>query len=377
MPVFLVIMLIVFLGACQKNEGLQSQAAQPQQIPAVEVTLLAVGDNLIHNTLYEQAETADGYDFSSMYEKVEPLIQEADIAFINQETPLATEVFPPANYPLFNTPTQVGDELLEIGFDVISHANNHMFDKGEKGMIATLDYWDTKKDTKIVGIYRNDADMADIRVISINGLRIAFLACTEMTNGMSIPDDSELRYILTSDEEMLQEQITQAKQLADLVVMAPHWGDEGSHQPNERQKALAQKMAQWGVDIIIGSHSHTLQPIEYIERQGEQPTLVIYSLGNFISGQHGAKNMVAGALRVTISKDYQKDPLVSISKVEFVPTITHFGSGISNLQIYPFSEYTEELAQNHGVRKYDSSFSYEYITNTLTEVIGSEFLVMN
>ncbi|MGI5892291.1 MAG: CapA family protein [Bacillota bacterium] len=376
--ILLVLMPMMFY-ACIASDGQQGRAEtpQPMPIPAAEIELVAVGDNLIHNTVYKQAAAragGQGYDFIDAYQNVVPLVKDADVAFINQETPLASAVFALSGYPRFNSPTEVGDAITEMGFDVVSHANNHMFDQGEQGLLATLDYWDQKENVTVIGAYRNDEDLADIRVVEANDIRLAFIACTEMTNGLYLPDESSMRYLLTEDLDVIKQQIVQAKQLADLVIVSAHWGNENTHSPTDRQKSLAQEMAAAGADIILGHHSHTLQPIEYISRENADPTLVIYSLGNFISAQQGAENMIGGILRLQIKKDYQNDSKTSIMAVDFVPTITHYASGMKNITIYPLNEYSQEQAQNHGVRKYDSRFDYAYIQEVVDTVIGDKFL---
>jgi poly-gamma-glutamate capsule biosynthesis protein CapA/YwtB (metallophosphatase superfamily) len=374
--ILLAVALLLSLCACSPQEEDIKVSPQPEPIPAATIELVAVGDNLIHNTIYKQAAEragGNGYDFTYAYQHVAPLIEKADLAFINQETPLATAIYKPSSYPLFNSPTEVGDAVVDMGFDIISQANNHMFDKGEKGLVATLDYWHTKDGVKVVGAYRDDSDLANIRMVEINGISLAFVAFTEMTNGLTLPAGSKMRYILAEDEELLKSQIQAAAGLADVVVVSAHWGNENTHEPTQNQRQLAQKMAVWGADIILGHHPHTLQPIEYIERENAGPALVVYSLGNFISAQHGANNMVGGIVRINIKKDYQSDPQISLTKVDFIPTITHYTAGVKNVTIYPLNQYTTEMAGSHGVRQY-ASFSYDYIQDVLHNVITDQFL---
>ncbi|HBG54776.1 MAG TPA: capsule biosynthesis protein, partial [Ruminococcaceae bacterium] len=179
-------------------------------------------------------------------------IRAADVAVVNQETVLAGRVLPPSNYPLFNSPTQVGDALVGAGFDVINHANNHILDMGEKGIRATLDYWDTKP-VKVVGAYRSDADLENIRIVTAKGVRTAHIGVTEMTNGRYLPKNSQYRLIYAKDTALIQRLIKKAKSMADVVVVSVHWGTEDTYTLTQSQKTLAQQMVDWGADIIFGN----------------------------------------------------------------------------------------------------------------------------
>ena len=207
----------------------------------VSITILGAGDDLIHGSIYKQARQrtgGTGYDFTPVYAHVADQIKSADIAVVNQETPLAGKVLAPSDYPLFNSPTEVGDALVNIGFDVINHANNHILDKGEKGIKATLDYWDTKP-VKVVGVYRNDEDLENIRIVESKGIKTAHIGITEMTNGLYLPAGSQYRIVYTDDTGLIQHLIRKAKSMADVVVVSVHWGTENTYTLTDKQKALA------------------------------------------------------------------------------------------------------------------------------------------
>ena len=166
------------------NEDLadsQTPERQEKTKEPEEVTILAVGDNLIHTSVYEDAETAEGYDFHPMYQYVKGQISRADIATVNQETPLAESVYAVSGYPAFNSPDAAGDALIDTGFDVINLANNHMLDKGTKGALATLAYWE-EKGIPAVGFYASEEDADRIRIIEKNGIKVAFLGYTQISN---------------------------------------------------------------------------------------------------------------------------------------------------------------------------------------------------
>ncbi|HAN43894.1 MAG TPA: capsular biosynthesis protein [Ruminococcaceae bacterium] len=346
---------------------------EPQKSSA---TIMAVGDNLIHEAIYAQAKRragGEGYDFGYCYSDIAEIISSADIAVINQETPIAGKICKPSSYPLFNSPTELGDEIVKIGFDVFSHANNHILDKGTIGVSTTLDYYSTKPNAIAVGICRKKDDCNKIKTITKNGITFAFVAFTEHTNGLELPQDSELAVSYLGNWDLLQRQIEQADKTADIVAVIVHWGIEDSHSVTKIQRAYAEKMSQWGADIILGAHPHVLQQIEYIQPSPQSKTLVAYSLGNFISAQNKAPNLIGGILSITAEKDAASGK-TEISKTELMPVITHYEAGYKNLKIIPFKSYTPELAEGHGVREYDSRFCYDFISQTLNGVIGADYL---
>ena len=164
-----------------------------------------------------------------------------------------------------------------------------------------------------------------------------------------------------------------AKETADVVIVNAHWGNEYTHEPTEAQKALAQKLASWGADVIIGTHPHVIQPVEYIVNDDGRKTLVAYSLGNFISAQNRGPRMLGGMLNFEVVKNNASGE-ISIENVKFSGVVTHYGYNFSNVRIYPLSEYTEELASKHGVLSKTTDFSLQYLYDILNKVIDKQFL---
>ncbi len=352
-----------------------SSESQPPTPEPVTIRMVAVGDNLIHDTIYKQAAQragGQGYDFDFPYQHIAPLIKGAQVAFINQETLLATAVAPPASYPRFNSPSQVGDKLVSLGFNVVNHANNHMFDWGEAGYAATIDYWQNQPGVLLTGAYRDNSDLHSLKVMRAGDISIAFIGMTERTNGLSLPAGSTMRYISTDERQLIEALVAAAKKAADLVVVSAHWGNEDTHNISDYQRETAQFLAGLGVDIILGHHSHTIQPMEVLERPDGGSTLVAYSLGNFISAQSSPWNMPAGMLDIAITKDYETGK-TGVSSVFFVPTVTHYGAGMADVAIYPLADYTPELAALHGVRRKYPIFSYKYALDLVRDNIPPAF----
>ena len=354
------------------------QKAEEVEDIFTRASFVAVGDNLIHNTVYEQAEarSSDGYDFSYAYQYVADLISEPDVAILNQETLISTE-HNPSSYPTFNSPQEVGEEMLEIGFDVFNIATNHSLDKGESGLISTINYWKSKdtadKDVLTTGAYLNEEDYQTIPTHEVNGIKIAYVGFTESTNGLSLPSDSEVILMLAEDEEKLRERIMAADAIADVVIVNAHWGEEYSHRPNSTQRNLAEKMASWGADVIIGTHPHVIQPVEYVDNGRGGQTLVAYSLGNFISAQNKSATMLGGMLNFEVVKNHETGK-ITFENVKFSGVVNHYGSGMSNIRIYPLADYTQELAGAHGMVSRNSEFDREYLQSLLEEVVDEEFL---
>ncbi len=339
------------------------------------ITILGVGDDLIHDVIYLQASSragGKGYNFHPVYEQIEKDVKEADISIINQETPIAGKIAPPAGYPRFNSPTQLGDELVNLGFDVINHANNHVLDMNEKGLAATLDYWETKPNVKVIGAYRNDEDLQNIRVIETKGIKTAYIGITEMTNGLSLPKGSKYRLIYASNTQLIEQQIKKAKSIADVVVVSVHWGNENTTTLTDKQTTLAQNLVDWGADIIFGSHPHVLQKLTVLTRKDGTKCPVIFSLGNFVSAQQDGPNMISGILKVTMTKDFDTNQTV-FTDMKFKPTVTQYGKRCANITIYPLSKYTDALAAAHGIRKFVPSFSLSYIHKIVDQSIPKEY----
>ena len=341
----------------------------------VSVDFLSVGDNLIHDGIYEQAKKragSNGYDFSYCYENIADDVKNADIATINQETIISSSN-EPSGYPLFNSPNEVGDEIAKIGFDIVAMANNHMLDKGAKGLQEAIDFWDGKSGITRTGAYKNTEDLNRVEYVEKNGMKIGLVAATQYTNGLSLPSGSELKIIYTSQEDVIERKIKAAKEQRDIVLVNVHWGNEYETEPTQGQRELARKMSAWGADVIIGHHPHVLQPIELIGREDGSKTLVVYSLGNFISQQNAPLRVLGGMVKYRVTKDKQTNA-VTIDNVTLVPIVTHYVRGSDDVKIYKLSQYTDELASRQASRLKCSDLSVNYFKTELSKIISESFL---
>lgn len=361
--------------------------------PSGRVSVLAVGDNMVHGAVYADAarcalsagmtaEQGTAYFFDGMYGRVADDIAAADLAFVNQEGPVTDR--PPSGYPRFNAPLSLVGALRRVGFDVVNLANNHALDMDVGGCAGGLSDTRTaflRQGLLPIGTYRDGAERDTIPVIERNGVRIAFLSYTCSTNGLSAPRGASFG-VSRFDRKLAAEQLVRAKESADFAVVSVHWGTEGASVPSEEQRTIADYLSAHGADVILGHHPHTLQPIEWINRADGGRTLVAYSLGNFLSAMLYPQYMVGGMLSFDLVADEKGH---TVENVSFRPTVCHYERAETaakdgrtlktrfGLRIYPMEEYTEALAQRHGATLY-APFTRDTLVSLVERTVAPEFL---
>lgn len=338
------------------------------------VNILCAGDNLIHRSIYNQAKRragrngSEGYDFGYVYEQVEKYIESSDLAILNQET-IVTDEFEPSDYPRFCTPSDLGRHMQKIGFDIVSLSNNHILDKDEAGVFATLRFWD-EIGMPYYGAYKSQEDMDNIRTMTVNGITFAFLGYMEHTNSLELPEGATAKITYLKELELIEEQIKRADEIADVVIVSPHVGIEISNGLKRNQISVIKNMIEWGADIVIGTQAHTVQTMEFVEREDKTKGFVFYCLGNFVSAQSNPKALVGILGNITVSKNLENGE-ISLSNVKAIPIITQYGYNYSNIHIVPYSVYTDEMLNEHGAKA--EGFSRESIENVLS-YIPKEYL---
>jgi len=362
-----ILCVLLVIGGCQKY--------LPQEtLDERRVSFIAVGDNLMHQKLLDEAKTAEGYDFMKYYVNVQDDIQKADLAFVNQETILGGEQFGVQGYPRFNTPDIMAQNLHDVGFNIVNGATNHALDQGEVALLHSLSVFQQYDDMVYLGLYDSQKKRDEIEVIEKNGMKIAFLSYNQLTNGHSLPHTYNMNLF---DRELIQRDVENAKEISDFIVVSCHWGNEYDLSPNNFQREYALFMADLGVDVIIGTHPHTLQPIEYIEGHDGHRTLVAYSLGNFVSGMMEEDTQLEGML----SFDFvERENMYSIENVTLTPLVNHYE--IDDLTqayetrhgftVYRLKDYSEALSQKHGLNGYlDIEISIHKMKDRVRETITS------
>ena len=323
-----------------------------------KLTVGGIGDILIHDRVYQDAFNGTHYNFNPIFENVKSILEAPDVLTANQESMLGGIDIGVSSYPMFNSPHEVADALVNTGVDIVSLANNHTLDKGERGILSATDYLNSIG-LPHVGSFLNEEDRQKLRILTKNGIKLAFLSYTYGTNGIPVPDGKDFLVNLIS-RDIMSEEIARAKKEADVVIMSIHWGNEYQRIPTNEQKDLANFLANEGVDIIFGSHPHVLQPMEWIVRADGRKSFVIYSLGNFISGQVRDYKDIGGMATVEITKHVtETGKRIELSNPTFYPTFVSSQSN-KNYRVVPL-----EKAGSFGLQNAEAK--YQEIQDHMTQ----------
>lgn len=317
-----------------------------------KLTLIMGGDALLHASVYNDAKQENGdYDFSSMLKALEDVIPKYDLAFYNQETILGGKELGLSTYPAFNSPQEFGDNMLSLGFNLVSLANNHTLDRGEKAVKSSLAYWKDKP-TLTAGSYESFQTRNAPKILEKNGIKYALLAYTYGTNGIPVPKGKEY-LVNVYTKAMLENDIRAIREQVDLLIVSMHWGIEYEFEPSVEQKKYAKLLADLGVDLVIGTHPHVVQPVEYI---GD--TLVFYSLGNLISAQKGTNKRIGMLGSVEIEKLENGKVAIKNPKAELI--YTYYNSRFRDFKLMWFSELNNAILP-------DYKKIYKQYTNIITQ----------
>ena len=340
---------------------------------STSISLIMAGDNLINDKLYNAAKKDDGsYDFKSMYSYIKDIVKNYDLAYYNQETILGGSEIGVSSYPAFNSPYEVGDATIDTGFNLVSLATNHTLDRGEKAIINSLNYWNNKSNVLTSGSYLSNNDRNKVNIKEVNNITYTMLNYTYGTNGIKVPEgkkylvniwpctgndpDKDTKY--QEYKEVVKEDILRVRDKVDLLIVAMHFGVEYTHVPTKYQIDMAEFLSSLGVDIIIGTHPHVIMPITYIN-----DTLVIYSLGNFLSAQNTNNdyNTTVGLLSsIKITKNIDKDNNSSI-KLSDLNNELIYTTNKDGYKIIPFS--------NPDIKDYLND--YERVYNIYANIVRS------
>lgn len=292
-----------------------------------EAVWIGVGDVMMHRPQLPGAynQKTGKYNFDSFFSEVKPILSQGDWVIANLETPVAGKEFGYTGYPMFNAPTELAEALKKAGFNLITTANNHSLDKGEKGVLRTLENLE-KIGLPSVGTAASQQESDRLLLSEKNGIVMGIAAYTYGTNGIPVPEGKPYLVSLI-DEEKMKEDIKRLRDAgADLVTLSLHFGIEYQTSPNEEQKRLARALIAAGADIIAGSHPHVVQPYEVVDSTDDKGRarkgLIIYSMGNFISNQRGDTKDYGVIFKVNIRKEMTSG-LIELTDVEAIPTWVH------------------------------------------------------
>lgn len=319
-------------------------------------TMAMVGDHLIHSSVYKDAARlagGNGYDFTPMLTYVKERVEGFDLKYYNQETILGGTELGLSDYPSFNSPYEAGDAMLDAGFNLVSLATNHTMDRGTQAVLNSRAYWDEQKDVLAVGSYDSFERQEEVVIKEINGITYTMLNYTYGTNGIAVPEgkeylvnvwptnlninDPDADTAYNDYKQRVAEDIKKVRNKVDFLIVAMHWGVEYTHEPTAYEKDSAKFLADQGVNLIIGTHPHVIQPVEWIDN-----TLVYYSLGNFLSSQYQDQNFnksvgLMGTLRVT-KTEKGDEKKITIDNIENELLYAYYNTSTwRDFHIIPFS----------------------------------------
>ena len=309
-----------------------------------EASIVMVGDALMHMGVNSAYKTSNGYNFSGMFKYIKPIVSQYDLAYYNQETVLGGTSLGLSGYPQFNSPQEVGDGFIDAGFNLVSLATNHTLDNyyrtNGKTITNSLNYWKSKSDkVYYAGSYSSQEERDEIVIKEINGIKYGFLSYTEHTNGITVPSGKSYLVNVYSKDKVKKD-VEAYRDKVDLLIVAMHWGEEYTHTPTSGEKEKAKYLASLGVNLIIGCHPHVIQPMDYI---GD--TLVVYSLGNFVSSQVGddrLSGLMASANIVKRTYHGRTTVKVEDPTAEFIYTRKN-----EKFIVYPYSKLNSNLLYSY------------------------------
>ncbi len=335
------------------------------------IRLIATGDMLPHDSVNANAKTNDSYDYQQFFVKVRPFFQQSDIRYCNQEAPAATGMSP-SGYPTFNAPVEFAQDLQAVGCNLINLANNHADDRGQAGIDGTLDTWQRLDPLAYAGINRNAANQQKVSYFTVKGVKFAYLGYSECSNNRSV---SSYGLNLLSNHSLVERQVNEARANADMVVVGTHWCTENVSSQSAAADRWASYFADKGVDIVIGTGPHYLQPVKRLPKAGGGTTLVWFSLGNFLSTQVGIQGLIGGVAVMDIDTTTK-----TVTNIGFLPTYMSYYwtadqakaydlPSRKNLMIYPLDTASSVLPNQVDKTTVDAQTAFvKQLMNRYTSV---------
>ena len=351
-----------------KEKAQQERLALEQEQEDNTIELLAVGDNIAHKTIRETGMRDDGpWNYDQVYAHVKEDVEAADLAVVTQETIFVEDRNNVSGYPTFGTPPEFGDALVNTGFDVVASATNHSLDKGTDSIEYTMNWWkENHPDISVLGLHDSEEAASEIPVITCKDLKLAMLDYTYGLNGLELPQGKEYM-VDVFDEEQAREDIRQAKELADVVIVVMHVGVEYDQDVDEETREWTDIFLEEGVDIVIGSHPHVVRTMETLTGEDGHKMLVYYSLGNFTSTQTDLPSLMGAMAKITVRKNVETGQ-IEIPEHEFIPLLMYYNKEVPEAAIYKLEDYPQELIEkNYVYQKNPAEFSLEYYQKLFEE----------
>ena len=373
---------IVLNDKNKSNEVIENKTTEEKKDFST-LNLTVVGDFLFESPYYKSIENGDSKDL--YFNKVKSYFNDDDISIGNMEVVIGNDNMKISGDGYnFCAPSWIGPLVSSLDLEVLSTANNHSYDRGVEGINSTIDYFKNNTDIITLGTEKQ-GNTRKTRIIEKNGLKIGFSSFTLGTNikpskeNVSLINYYKDPYTKEILKNQMSEEISYLKKNADIIITLMHWGTEFTFYPNDEQKEMANYLNSLGVDIIVGSHSHSIQPIEIIGE--DKKTLVYYSLGNFVSadddiartpkGQETFDNAYQFGLLSKISLKINKDDNIEFDNIKTEPIINYFNKDMRNFELIPLSEYNETYEKSHY--RYNLGLSKDFINKTFNNVIDENF----
>lgn len=370
----LILGVVMSVRSCQKRadeeeaKKIAAQKAEEKKKKDNTLHMVAVGDNIYHMPIVEEGkgeEESEDWNFDFVYENVKDDIGKADLAVVNQEAPLVKDHEDVSGYPAFGTPYEAGDALAKAGFDVVTQATNHSYDKGKEGIKDSISFWkENYPKVKVLGIH-DDKDDSRVQIVKKKNFKIGMMNYTFGLNENAKPPEENAYMVDVYEEEKVKEDVEKAKEKADVVVVFLHAGVEDETEVDEQTEEKITFLAEQGVDIVIGTHPHVLRPFEMKKRPDGGKMLVYYSLGNFVSVQKEVPELLEGMADITLKKNPETGK-VKITDYSMTPLVMHYEEKQTEATVYKLSDYNKKLAKSHGVHEYtEDEFTMESIKDFL------------
>ena len=263
-------------------------AIEPEEVAAAPAaasgprtfTIAATGDLLIHESVADAARTADGWDFSPMFMHVAPILSAADLAVCHVETPMSPNNAQLSYFPAFVVPRELASAIAYAGYDTCSLASNHATDGGQEGIVGTISALD-RAGVAHAGMALSEEDRERVTLVEAGDATVAHLSYSYGFTNRQLPADEPYLSNLIDEAAILDEARRARTEGADFVVLSMHWGANYEAVPDELQATLGPRiLASPDVDLILGHHSHVVQPVARI---GDE--FLVYGMGNFLSNQ--------------------------------------------------------------------------------------------
>lgn len=334
-----------FLQRYQNYENIPVEVAY-NTISTKEVytaSMVMVGDALIHGAIYNTYRNGNNYNFDNIFKYTGEIFKSYDISYYNQETILGGKDLGLSTYPQFNSPQEVGDAFMKVGFNTVSLATNHTLDRmyncGLKAITNSRNYWNKQEGVIAAGSYTSNEEREKLQINEVNGIKYTLLSYTMTTNGLKVPTGKD--YVVdVYSKEKVKNDIARYRDKVDVMMVAMHWGNEYQHYPTTTQKEVAKYLASLGVNIVIGCHPHVIQPIDFIA-----DTLVIYSLGNFVSSQIGVEKLTGLLASITIKKEVYHGKTKII--IEDVVGDLIYTNKSNKYVVYPYNKLNNNILYNY------------------------------